>query len=174
MQAGPFVVNVAVLRRNHGTTRRERVEAPLADLGVTGSSVPGDEAVVVDVALDSVPGAVVAHGRVAAPWVGECRRCLGPVRGGLDVEVREVFEEASDALETYPLRGDYVDLEPMARDAVLLELPPAPLCSEQCEGLCPTCGANRNEGDCGCPSAVVDQRWAALDALKQDLEATDR
>ena len=46
--------------------------------------------------------------------------------------------------EAYPLAGDELDLEPLARDAVLLELPLAPLCAEDCPGLCPTCGANRN------------------------------
>ena len=55
--------------------------------------------------------------------------------------------------------------EPLVRDAVLLDLPLAPLCSEECLGLCPQCGANWNEGSCGCPP-VTDARWAALDRLR--------
>jgi len=168
MTAGPFVVNVAVLRRNHGTRRHERVEAPLADLRVTGSSVPEAEGVAVDLDLDSVPGGIVAAGTVEAPWLGECRRCLQPVRGRLHADVREVFEETPDPEETYPLAGDQIDLEPMARDAVLLELPQAPLCSERCKGLCPTCGANFNDTTCDCAPPTRDPRWAALDDLKLD------
>jgi uncharacterized protein len=58
-----------------------------------------------------------------------------------------------------------LDLESLARDAVMLELPLAPLCSEDCLGLCPQCGANRNETSCTCVIAG-DPRWSALDALR--------
>ena len=68
--------------------------------------------------------------------------------------------------EAYPLRGDELDLEPLARDAVILELPLAPLCSEGCLGLCPTCGANRNTEPCAC-APPSDPRWSALDALRE-------
>ena len=53
----------------------------------------------------------------------------------------------------------------MARDAVLLELPLAPLCSEDCRGLCPQCGINRNVADCECVPAG-DPRWSVLDTLR--------
>jgi len=105
---------------------------------------------------------------VEAPWRGDCRRCAGEAVGRLRVEVRELFEEQPDPEQTYPLDGDRLDLEPMARDAVLLELPLAPLCSPECQGLCPTCGADRNQGDCGCAPQKVDDRWAALDALREN------
>ena len=68
--------------------------------------------------------------------------------------------------DTYLLAGDELDLEPLARDAVLLDLPLAPLCSEECLGLCPQCGTNWNDGPCDCPG-VVDPRWSALDALRE-------
>ncbi len=61
-----------------------------------------------------------------------------------------------------------VDLAPLVRDAVLLGLPPAPLCEEGCLGLCPVCGANRNEARCSCDASPPDPRWAALDALRDN------
>ncbi len=67
--------------------------------------------------------------------------------------------------ETYELGSDYLDLAPLARDAILLDLPLAPLCREDCAGLCPTCGADRNEEACDCPTEVIDPRWVALEAL---------
>ena len=148
-----------------GQRRRERRAGPLAGLTVSGSAVPPDAEVVVDVMLDSVPGAVVASGTVSAPWRGPCRRCLADAVGAIRAEVREVFEEDFDPEQTYPLRGDQLDLEPLARDAVLLELPLAPLCREDCAGICATCGADRNVAPCGCDVAAPDPRWAALDAL---------
>jgi uncharacterized protein len=118
--------------------------------------------------LESVSGdALVAHGTISATWTGECRRCLGEASGTLSVEVRELFERGSDGEETYPIDHDQIDVEALVRDAVLLELPLAPLCREACQGLCPECGANRNEGDCGHKPDTRDPRWAALDQLKE-------
>ena len=85
--------------------------------------------------------------------------------GQVTAQVRERYapDGGTDADEdAYLLAGDELDLEPLARDAVLLDLPLAPLCSEECLGLCPQCGANWNEGSCGCPP-VTDARWSALD-----------
>jgi uncharacterized protein len=115
--------------------------------------------------LDSVPGAVVVSGTVTAPWRGPCRRCLADADGTVRIDVREVFEDEPDPEQTYLLEGDRLDLEPLARDAVLLELPLAPLCREECAGICPTCGADRNVAPCQCSATPPDPRWAALDAL---------
>jgi uncharacterized protein len=52
-------------------------------------------------------------------------------------------------------------------DAIFLELPLAPLCRPDCQGLCPECGADKNEAPCECPGPV-DPRWATLDALRFD------
>lgn len=165
MASRPFLVNVGGLRRVPGERRREVRSGPLPGLEVTGSAVPPDAEVTVDVMLDSVPGGVVATGSVSAPWRGECRRCLGEATGTLSADVREVFEEDFDPEQTYPLRGDQLDLAPLVRDSVMLELPLAPLCREDCAGICPTCGADRNVAPCACDSATTDPRWAALDAL---------
>ncbi|HWD72964.1 MAG TPA: DUF177 domain-containing protein [Actinomycetota bacterium] len=166
MTQHPFVVNVATLRRQPGASRRERREGPIPELTVTGSSVPEGARVVVEVLLESVHGGILATGSVMAPWVGECRRCLAVARGELRSTVRELFEPSGDPEQTYPLRGDQLDLEPLARDAVLLELPQVPLCTEGCLGLCPVCGINRNEASCSCRTESVDPRWAPLDALR--------
>ena len=60
--------------------------------------------------------------------------------------------------DTYPLEGDQLDLRPLVRDALLLELPLAPLCREDCRGLCAECGADLNLGPCQCRPAL-DARW---------------
>jgi uncharacterized protein len=137
-------------------------------LWVTGSCVPDDAVVVVDATLEAVDGGVVVTATVDAPWTGDCRRCLGTASGAVHSEVRELYERGSDGEETYPLNGDQLDLAPLARDAVLLELPQAPVCTDGCQGLCPECGANRNEGDCGHADVPTDPRWAALDALRPE------
>jgi uncharacterized protein len=177
MPAPPFRVNVAGLRRTPGARRRECRTGPIDGLAVTASRVPRGSDVVADVVLEASDGGIVASGTVRARWVGECRRCLRDVGGDLVVDVRELYEDlrphgndpaeaAEAAEETYPLTDESIDLLPLARDAILLHLPQAPLCRPDCAGLCPTCGADRNEGPCDCPPPGGDPRWAALDALR--------
>jgi len=168
VRPSPFVVNIGALSKAPGARRPERREGVIDGLRVTGSAVPEGGEVVVDVVVELVPGGAIARGTVEAPWAGECRRCLRPAEGRVRAEVWEVFEEEHDPDQTYPLHGDRIDLEPMARDAVLLELPLAPLCKVECRGLCPTCGADRNVGDCGCEPATGDPRWTALDVLREN------
>jgi uncharacterized protein len=174
MAVRPFLVNIAGIRRSPGARRSEHRVGRIPDLRVTGSWVPDGAEVTVDVVLEVSDGGIVAHGTVSAPWVGECRRCLGEVTGELVVAVREIYQPRADPgpgvddaeEEIYPLTGDTLDLLPLARDAVLLNLPQAPLCRPDCAGLCPTCGADLNVGTCDCPPSTVDRRWSALDVLR--------
>ena len=165
MSARPFLVNVAAIRRSPGTRRPERRAGPIPGLQVTGSQVVPGADVAIDAVLEVVSGGIVVVGTVTAPWLGECRRCLRPVRDDLAVEVREIYEPRKGIKETYPLVGDQLDLMPLARDAVLLHLPTVPLCRDDCAGLCPQCGADRNEGACGCLQPSPDPRWSVLDVL---------
>lgn len=163
---GPLVVGVADLLRSPGSHREVELAAPLGDLAVLGSSVPAGGDIEVDVRLEAVNDGIVVKGNVRAPWQGECRRCLRAITGTAEAEVLEVFEDEPTEGETSKLDGDRIDLEPLAREAVLLELPLAPLCQDDCAGLCPDCGADRNAGDCGHTLEAVDDRWAVLGELK--------
>ncbi|MGH9077323.1 MAG: YceD family protein [Acidimicrobiales bacterium] len=177
----PFLVPIASLRRAPGARRAEhrRGVVPPADpdqaavgLVLSGTVVPEGAEVEADVVLEVVSGGVFVSGLVTAPWRGDCRRCLGSVDGRLVAEVAELYAPRQAGAghggpddETYPLALDFLDLTPCVRDAVLLGLPLAPLCRPGCLGLCPTCGADRNDGACSCPEAGGDSRWAGLDAL---------
>ena len=167
----PFVVVVSDLLRRPGSRRHERLEKGLAALKVTGALVPAGTVAEVDALLDSIHEGILVTGAVRAAWEGECRRCLRPVGGELRARVQELFERRPTEGDTYPLEHDRIDLGPLVRDALLLELPLAPLCAEGCQGMCPTCGADLNDGTCECRPAGRDPRWAALDGLLQDGDA---
>ena len=140
----PFIVQVAALRKQAGSVRHEVRQGGIEGLSAVGVSVPDGAPVVCDLTLASYPGGIMVTGTVGAPWVGECRRCGGPVSGRVDAAVRERYAPRPDWTEdedAYLLAGDELDLEPLARDAVMLDLPLAPLCSPDCLGLCPRCGA---------------------------------
>jgi uncharacterized protein len=129
-------------------------------------------------------GEVRAHGGVYAV-LGRCRaegalacaRCLEPVAWSSDERFSVEYRRATDGggdpevgleedeLEVSFLDGDQLDLEELAVEQVLLALPMRTLCAEDCAGLCPRCGANRNLPDaCRC-RPEPDPRWQGLAGL---------
>jgi uncharacterized protein len=95
-----------------------------------------------------------------------CGRCLDefsyPINSCLDIELAPAelapqateLELRSDDLDLYYFEGDEIDVDPFIYDEVLLNVPLRPLCREDCAGLCPTCGLNRNNNACSCDQAV--------------------
>jgi uncharacterized protein len=146
-------------------------EGLLAPHSPADSAVPEGADAICEVSLESFAGGVMVTGTIAAPWRGLCRRCVEPVGGMLRIAVRERFTEPGAGYgdpeddEAYPIVEDALDLGPMVRDAIALELPLAPLCRVDCRGLCPQCGADRNHEACSC-GAPRDPRWANLDVLR--------
>jgi uncharacterized protein len=134
---------------------------------VSGSRVEPGSDVDVDVTLESVLGGVVVTGTVTAVWQGECRRCLEQATGRLVANVKELYSDDADLELGYSTTAEWLDLEPLAHDACILELPLAPLCGPDCLGLCPDCGVNRNRETCNCTERN-DPRWAALLGLDSD------
>ncbi len=165
-----FLVNVADLAHRPGARRHEWIRGRLGGFRVVGSAVPAGSEVVVDALLESVSDGILATGTVTGPWRAECRRCLAAVAGEVTVPFTELYEEHPRDGESYPLRHDHIDLAVLAREALLLELPLAPLCAEGCRGLCPQCGADRNQTSCQCAVEEADPRWAALEGLRLDVE----
>ena len=109
-----------------------------------------------------------------------CDRCTAPVREEVDCHVSALVAPASgrkepgggerelkeDELGVLEVVGDTLDTRPLVTEQVLLELPTHPLCREDCAGLCPACGADRNLGLCSCRQQPADPRWAALAVLR--------
>jgi uncharacterized protein len=171
----PHLVGITELRRRPGTQRPVLIAAPLPDLATSVAQVAPGSDVVLEGVLEAVEGGITLTGSVRAEWTAECRRCLEDVEGSIDVEVSEVFETRPTPGETYPIDGDDVDLEPVVRDAVLLDLPLAPLCREDCRGPAPEAFPARlpdePQPDGAADEAAEpprDPRWAALDVLRQD------
>lgn len=147
-------------------------------LGVALAGVPEGADLVVDMRLESVVEGVLVTGTIRAEVVGECARCLDPLSWAEEVPFTELFaypptdargrvlaDRPEDDEEALPLvEDDLVDLEATVRDAVVTRLPLAPLCREDCPGLCPTCGV-RLADEPGHGHEATDPRWEALRGL---------
>jgi uncharacterized protein len=135
--------------------------------------VPAGADVDLDLRLESVMDGVLVTGTVTAPVVAECGRCLEPVEDSITVDVQELFayDEAADGEDELPtLVGDFIDFEPIARDAVVLGLPLNPVCRDDCAGLCTGCGAPMRDLTPEHAHDEIDPRWAALTAVRTDAD----
>jgi len=112
-----------------------------------------------------------ATGTLQASTGAECVRCLSPIDQTLTVGFDDLFvyppSRATEPLLVVPETG-LLDLTPLTREYFLLDLPLQPLCRPDCRGLCPECGANRNEAECDHGSLVIDPRLEGLRALLDD------
>jgi uncharacterized protein len=169
----PLVFDTRTLGRQPGSARSDTrvVQAP-ADLRVALAYVPAGADVKLDYRLEAVSEGVLVTAEATVPVVGECARCLEPVALSVDVTFRELYEYDEDPEVTDDeddrrfLDGDLLDLEPALRDAVVLALPLTPLCSSDCEGLCPECGVRlADAGPSHDHGDAVDSRWARLREL---------
>lgn len=137
-----------------------RGEVPVAALGLEDERMTRfKDPVKLDLSTQQPPGELVVHGVIEVLCEQECSRCA---------EFYSTTVRVSSFLRAYeiPDGTDTVDLTADIREDVLLALPPFPLCSDDCKGLCPQCGKNRNEGPCACkPPPKTDNPWAALNDL---------
>ena len=118
-------------------------------------------------------------GRVRTSLEVPCSRCLEPFRVTVDAPLDLLFLPAADDagggeravgdddIGVSYYRDDEIDLGEVIREQFYLALPMKPLCREDCQGLCPTCGANRNRETCDCRTDWVDPR---LEPLKKLLD----
>jgi uncharacterized protein len=132
-----------------------------------------------DVVLTNIGDAILLTGMARATTLGECARCLSPVYLELAGEVEGYYlinqtdcprdDLAEDEFE-YVLPDETVDIAPAILAALIIETPIMILCDEDCRGLCPKCGADLNEGLCGCEGdAAVAKGDANPFAVLKDL-----
>ena len=152
-----FIINLATLAvgasRLEAMSTAEELQLPPADWPV------GIEA---SLGLDRTGDLVSVRGQLRSSARFECVRCLQTFDLPLTVDLTVVADRAGGRgrLEKQLEADDYMmfhdgrqlDLREQAREALLLELPITPHCREDCRGLCPRCGADLNQGSCGCPA----------------------
>ncbi|MCL2402945.1 MAG: DUF177 domain-containing protein [Coriobacteriia bacterium] len=116
---------------------------------------------------------IQASGKAHADLSTACVRCLRDFDFGLDASLEETyfFKPSEDEHgEPYPLidESEKVDIEPLLREALLVEAPFAPIHDVDCQGLCVKCGKDLNEDDCDCGNEPDDSHpFAQLKDLVQ-------
>lgn len=118
--------------------------------------------------IEQDEGLLIVNGEVIATAIIECSRCLNSVRYPLRSGFMQVYSETGEGADVLPIRGDEVDLTVPVKESVLLELPIKVLCKEDCKGICPVCGSDRNIVQCGCRQDIADPRMQKLKELLKE------
>ena len=166
--ANPLLVNVAELTRRAGSEKLFDVAVDVNhfdfdDQRVTATEIP------IRLHLESVNGGIAVRGELSMEWSDQCSRCLKPVQGVATTVVNELYQQVVTDPDAYEIVGEQLDLSPMVREVLLLELPTLPLCTPECPGLCTVCGADLALAPCNCAPVEKSSPWDALDALKGRL-----
>jgi DUF177 domain-containing protein len=155
-----------------GEEHREQLEVELPAFEFGGERyLPVPELVPAELAVTRAVTGTVFTLDFIARLHGPCYRCLGDAVLDVPIHVREYQASSPDDEE---LRTPYVvdarlDVSGWARDAVALALPDKILCRPDCAGLCPECGKNLNDEPHEHSEEAADPRWAALEALRDDV-----
>ncbi len=161
-------INIAQLRQAIGASQSFSFHTPVEDLaGEAGELWLTGRIEVVGEAVNT--GRLLAVSGVIKGAGGlNCNRCLADFTHEVAVHFSETFREAGTAAtdpDALVYQGDEIDIAEIVREALIVAEPLKALCDEECRGLCPTCGANRNETPCTCVTTSIDPRLAALEKL---------
>jgi len=184
-----FQFNTHELPRRAGEMKEYQLDLEILEpVGVPLVAIPAGDVIEVDMRLESVTEGVLLTADIYAVAKGECIRCLDPVEITVERKIQELYRyeptndkggkrkkhsartETSDeidldAVDELWLDGNEMNLEVPIRDAVVLDLPVNPLCSDDCLGLCPDCGEKWEKLPEGHAHEVIDARWAGLAGL---------
>lgn len=177
----PFILNTHDLPRRAGEMKEYSLDFPLREK--VGTELIGvQDTIHVDARLESVEEGILLSAQVSATARGECSRCLEPVVIDVDRQIQELYryqpmvrgrqrsEEIDlDEDDDLMMDGDVMDLDTPLRDAIILSLPINPLCSPDCQGLCPECGEPWAQLPEDHGHESQDVRWSALADLKKTL-----
>ncbi len=137
-------------------------------LHIDGADYPVDFGEGVEITIKSIGGGQLEiAGAGEARTVMPCDRCLDDVEVIIPVDFECVvsepdgYHELSEDNELY-MEGYELDGDAILHNELIMGLPMKVLCKDDCKGLCPVCGSNRNEGECGCDTFVPDPRMAAI------------
>jgi uncharacterized protein len=159
------------------------VDIPCSDALEIGCTSP----IMGDLVFTNTGNLLIIQGALKVTLKSQSPRCLVDVETAVDAEVDEEFTitegavtsraEDEDAAADPTFKALFpephiLDLTELARQSVVLATPMIPLCREDCQGLCPYCGANKNETSCDC-RPPVDSPFSALAGMYADEDSTE-
>jgi uncharacterized protein len=173
--SGEFSISIHDLRRQPGEMLAITRSFPSPErIGIDVIAIEPKSEIAISGKVESVSTGVLVTCQIESSALGECVRCLDPINLPIRAVIQELFyyclpvDLDEDEDEPLLITDEQIDLLPPIRDAIILDLPLTPHCSEKCRGLCPECGEklggnpDNPEGSGGHHHERVDPRWAKL------------
>lgn len=169
------------VKKHVGSTFKDVLRDSPGELRWEGEKILFAQPITVEVRLTNCGSEILVEGTLTTVLVLDCSRCLEPFLYPMSVDFKlelrnvdrlnrpsdlEAEAEETDEIKYFCEHDNYVDITKDLEELILVNLPMKPLCRPECLGICPVCGANRNEIQCGCEVGEVDPRLAVLKTWK--------
>lgn len=159
-----MIISVKEALRNPGEKFDLNIEAPLAPMEYMGN-ISFPTAAIVTGFYIAEGEQVRFAGTVTVTCIFECDRCLKEFSKELCFEFNESYSHAAEDEALAILPNDTIDFQPLLMDTIIAGLPIERLCREDCKGLCPHCGIDKNFSSCSCKTETEDNPFAVLRGL---------
>lgn len=145
----------------------------LNDIGFLGGTYSFKEPVNVLGDISNNGKSLILRAKCAGTMLTQCARCMKEITVPIAFKLDENLVQGDDGNsydeDVIVFAGTAIEIDGIVADGFLMNVGGKYLCREDCRGLCPHCGADLNEGECGCDSDTIDPRWAALvDIMKNN------
>lgn len=169
---GPFSFPVHDIVRLAGVMRTFQVELSAPEKWGEGLvAVEAGASIELDLRLEAVHEGILATGTAVVDYEGICGRCLTEITRPVEVEFQELFGYPGDETTDFVIVRDFVDVETLVRDAIVLSLPFQPVCQPDCPGLDPETGEKLAADADAATLDRTDPRWATLQTYTKDPDA---
>ena len=161
-----MIIDVSSVLKEFGGIIKISGEISLADTDFLGELYHFDKPVAITGSISNNGKSLLLRATCEGTMHTKCARCMKDIDVSVNFDVDEVLAQddgtVSDDSDVILFEGYEVDIDDIVLNNFLMSISGKYLCSEDCKGLCSKCGADLNEGDCGCDHDEIDPRWAAL------------
>ncbi|MGE5474114.1 MAG: YceD family protein [Ignavibacteriales bacterium] len=143
----------------------------IEDFEIAGDEIKLNAPVKIKGAIKKDSGILKLDGTIDFGFELKCHRCLKELKKDFCLRISETFSNAVDIPEdSFRFEGNEIDLSEMVSNVIITNIPMKVLCSEECKGLCSSCGSNLNIEKCSCTHEEYDSRMEKLLELKNKLK----
>lgn len=164
-------INIASVLRNEGASKPFSETVELGEFELMGSTLKFQNPLSVNGKILNIGGTLEISAQIDGEYATQCSRCGEDVTMTLSAELFESVESDFSDIddECISISGNVIDISGSVNACIFNSIPLQFLCSEECKGLCPVCGVNRNKQKCNCETEVYDPRFAIFRNLSKEV-----
>ena len=157
-------IDVSSISKTDGAFLDVRISGIVEGLNEVYDEYLFDKPVSFKGSVENRGGILILHGDLNTSYHVKCSKCLKDIDSIMNISIMENFIEEKNKAddESYTYKGNFIELDRVFKDNIILNLPVRQVCNEDCKGLCPICGANLNVTSCECREDEVDSRMEVL------------